>query len=347
MAHRGRTIFLIILGLLGVWFIFVERAILTPFIVAGIFAYLLNPLVTFFAKNLKIPRVLSILFIYGFLITVVLVGSILLSSRIIAESTELRIFAMKSLQNSQLQIRALPDWLRPTAYDVVINLKRSRFLGLVGGQSLFPLFSQAISRVISFFIFLFSAFYFLKDGEKFFQKILAITPGKYKIEVEILFRKINAILSSYLRGQIFLVFLMSLATYIALFILGIRFAFLIAIFSGFAEIVPVVGPIVASAVAISVVLLTGTIHFGLSPIQGAVILAIIYFVLRHMEDYFVIPYVMGRITKLPSFVIFFAVVAGGHLAGLLGLILAVPVAAVLRLLVEFSFDQIYEKGSRK
>lgn len=344
---RGRTLFLILLGLLGVWFVFVERAILTPFVLAGIFAYLLNPIVTLFTKRFKMPRVVAILFIYGVLTGVVFLGSIFLYSQISTESSELRNFVAKSLQDTEVQIKNFPDWLKPTASDLLINLKRSRFLGFLSGQSFFPLFSQVISRVVSFLIFVFSTFYFLKDGEKFFQKILALTPAKYKIDVEILFRKINTILSGYLRGQIFLVFLMSLVTYIALFILGIRFAFLIAIFSGFAEIVPVVGPIVAAAVAIVVVLLTGTIHFGLSPIQGAIVLAIIYFVLRHLEDYFVIPYVMGRITKLPSFVIFFSVIAGGHIAGVLGLILAVPVAAVIRLLLEFSFNQMNEKGSRK
>ncbi|HYK08625.1 MAG TPA: AI-2E family transporter [Candidatus Eisenbacteria bacterium] len=344
---KGRTIFFIVLGILTVWFVFVERAILTPFVLAGIFAYLLNPIISLVTKRFKIPRVVAILLIYGILTTLVVVGSIFLSSQIGTESSELRNFVTKSLQSTEVQIKNLPDWSRPTAYDLLFNLKRSRFLGFLSGQSFFPLFNQVISRIVSFLIFLVSAFYFLKDGEKFFQKVIAFTSSKYKLDIEILFRKINAILSGYLRGQIFLVLLMSLATYIALFILGIRFAFLIAIFSGFAEIVPVVGPIIAAGVAISVVLLTGTIHFGLSPVQGAIALAIIYFILRHLEDYFVIPYVMGRITKLPSFIIFFAVIAGGHLAGILGLILAVPVAAVIRLLLEFSFNQINEKGSRK
>lgn len=347
MNLTGKKTFFIVLGLLSLWFIYAERAILTPFIVAAIFAYLFNPIVNFFVRKLKVPRAIAILFIYVFLTSVFLIGSIALSSRIITESSELRNFTAKSLQNATVQIKNFPDWLRPTAYDLLINLKRSKFLGFFSGQSLFPLFSQAISRIISFLIFLFSAFYLLKDGENFFQRMLAITPIKYKMEVEILFRKINAILSGYLRGQIFLVFLMAIVTYLALFIFGVRFAFLIGLFSGFAEIVPVVGPIVAASVAILVVLLTGTVNFGLSPVQGAIAIAVLYFVLRHLEDYFVIPYVMGRITKLPSFIIFFAVVAGGHLAGILGLILAVPVAAVLRLLLEFSFSRFSEKGSRK
>lgn len=347
MNFKPRTLFLFALVLVGVWFIYVERAILTPFILAGIFAYLFNPIVNFFTHKLKFPRILSILLIYGTITTILIFGGIILSSRVITESTELKTFINKSVLISQSQIKTLPDWIRPSANDLIMNLKHSRVVNVLSGQSLFELFPQAISRVISFLIFLFAAFYFLKEGEKSFEKLIAMTPSKYKIDVEILFRKINAVLGGYLRGQIFLVFLMSIVTYVALFILGVRFAFLIALFSGIAEIVPVVGPIVAGSVAVLVILFTGHVNFGLSPMQGALAVGVIYFIFRQLEDYFVIPYVMSKITKLPSFIIFFAVVAGGHIAGLLGLILAVPSAAVLRLLLQFSFEKLHENGPRE
>lgn len=347
MGLNARTLLFSFLIILGLWFIYAERAILTPFIIAAIFAYLFNPVVNLFTHKLRVPRVISILLIYCFLLTILILGGITLSSLLVRDSSELHTFTIRALNNIQNQIRDLPTWLQPTAYDLLKNLKHSRFLGFVGGQSFFPVFSQAISRIISFFIFLFSAFYFLKDGEKFFQKIVNVTPNKYKNEVENLLKKMNAILSGYLRGQIFLVFLMSLVTYIALLILGVRFAFLLGVFSGFAEIVPVVGPIVAATVAILTVITTGTVHFGLSPLQGSIIIAVIYFVLRHMEDYFVMPYVYGKITQLPSFLIFFAVVAGGHIGGVLGLILAVPVAAILQLLLQFFLTKVNGNSSRK
>lgn len=347
MTISGKTAFFAILTVLTVWLIFAERTILTPFIVAGIFAYLFNPVVNFFTRKFRLPRVVSIFTIYAVIISVLTIGGIMLSSRIILESAELRTFVNKSLSESQSQIQTLPDWLRPTVKDLFMNLRKTRALNVLSGQSLFQLFPQAISRVISFLIFLVSTFFFLKEGESFFRKVASYAPVKHKIDGELLLRKINTVLSSYLRGQIFLVFLMSLITYIFLLILGIRFSFLIAIFSGFAEIVPVVGPLTAGGVAILVALLTGTVNFGLSPLQAALIIAAGYFILRQMEDYLVIPYVMGKITKLPSFVIFFSVIAGGHIAGVLGLILAVPAAAVVRLLLQFSFNKFNENGSGK
>lgn len=347
MLNNQKSVFFLVLGILVLWFVYIERAIFTPFIIAAVFAYFFNPVVTYVTKKVKIPRSLAIVCIYAVITTILVIGSIVFSSRVITESSELRGFIRMSLIQAQLQLRNLPDWLQPTVKDLLIALQKSQALGILSGQSLFPLFSQALTRVISFFIFLFSAFYLLKDGGRSIEKLLARAPSQYKVDIEILFRKINAILGGYLRGQIFLVFLMSALTYLALFILGIRFAFLLGLFSGFAEIIPVIGPITAGSVAVAVALLTSTANFGLSPLSTGIIIAIVYFVLRQLEDYFVIPYVYGKITKLPPFVIFFAVIAGGHLAGTLGLIIAVPVAAILRLLFEFSFEHFVGKGSRK
>jgi len=214
----------------------------------------------------------------------------------------------------------------------------------VGSVSLLPFFPKAISRIVSFLIFVFSGYYFLKEGGSMIEKGLTYVPSEYKVDIEILLRKINSVLGGYLRGQLFLVFLMSGVTFVALSVLGVRFALLIAIFSGFAEIVPVVGPIIAGALATLVVFLTGTVNFGLSPVAGAIAVVTIYFILRHAEDYFVIPHVMGKITKLPPFVIFLSVIAGGHLWGIMGLILAVPIAAIIRIILEFFLDQRAENG---
>lgn len=344
MEIKGKTIFFVILGFLGVWFLYDQRAIFTPFIVGGVFAYLLNPIVNFCVKKLKIHRTVAILCIYLLLIALVVLGGIILSSRIIEETADLRVFLNHFLSTSQGQVKTLPDWLQPTARDFLMTIKRSRFLALISGQSMFPLFSQAISRVISFFIFLFSTFYFLKDGEKLSQYVVSFIPSSHKKNIDELVQKVHEILGGYLRGQMLLVVLMTIATYIPLSLLGIRFAFLIALFSGFAETVPVVGPIVAGSVAVLVALITGVAHFGLSPVQTGVAIAAIYFVLRQLEDYFVMPYVYSRVTQLPAFIIFFAVVAGGHIAGILGLILAVPVAAIIRLFMTYFLQKYSQKA---
>ncbi len=340
MSVSPKVIFFTVVTFLLVWFFYVERAILSPFILAGVFAYLFNPIITFISRKTKIPRFASILIIYSIFIGLFVFGMLQVSLQVFKESSELRVYASHVLQNAKTQLSGLPDWARPTAYQLLTEFQRSRFLNFFTAPSLFPFVSQAISRIISFFIFLFSGYYFLKDGGKIFRQLVEIVPSKHRKDFEVLLENTNLVLSRYLRGQIFLIALMSITTYIALAIIGVKFSVSIAVFSGFAEIIPVVGPIIAGAVAVSVALLTGGAHFGLSPLNASLIVVAVYFVLRQLEDYFVIPHVMGSITKLPPFIIFFAVVAGGHVAGILGLILAVPIVAMLRLLLEFFLKQV-------
>jgi len=344
MTIRLRTVLISIVVILLIIFLFAERALLTPIILGAIFAYLFNPTVNFFSEKVKLPRGLSVVIIYVLIVSVVVAAATILTRQFLAESDDIRSYITAFAINAQKEVHNLPDFIRPTASDFIIAITKSR---AVNSVSLLPFFPKAISRIVSFLIFVFSGYYFLKEGGSMFEKGLTYVPANYKVDVEILLRRINSVLGGYLRGQIFLVFLMSLATFIALSILGVRFALLIAIFSGFAEIIPVVGPITAGMLATFVVLITGTVNFGLSAIAGASVVVLIYFILRHAEDYFVIPQVMGKITKLPPFVIFLAVIAGGHLWGIMGLILAVPIAAIIRILLEFFLDHTVAEEEEK
>lgn len=341
MTIRLRTVFFIVLGFLGLWFLYVERTILSPFILGAIFAYIFNPLVQTLSLKTKLSKERSATIIYLLLMTVVVILGIIATRRVVAEFAEIRSFVTHLLVTARAQLNTLPDWVKPTVYDFLFSIEKSK---VVGSASLLPFFPQAISRIVSFIIFLVSGYYFLKEGGNFIEKLVDLTPKAYKNDVTDLLHDINAVLGGYLRGQIFLIFLMSLATFILLSIFGVRFSLFLGVFSGFAEIVPYVGPIAAATIAVIVVLVTGSINFGLNTINGALLVVVIYTVLRHIEDYFVVPHVMGKITKLPPFIIFFAVIAGGHLAGVLGLILAVPVAAIVKILLEYSLNVLNNRS---
>jgi len=342
MTVRLRTLFFIGLTLLAIWFLYVERAILTPFVLAAIFAYVFNPLVNFFTHKVKLPRTISILIIYLFLVAIIVFLGLIFVRRIIEESSELRLYITTLVKGARVQINTLPDYIRPTAYDALVSLEKSK---IFSPAYLFTLFPQAISRIVSFFIFLVAGFYFLKEGDTIFDKILNFVPNDFRVDVEILFRRVNKVFGSYLRGQILLVVLVSLVLFIALSILGVKFALVLAVFSGFAEIIPIIGPVVAGAVATLVTLISGVSNFSILPFQAGIIVVIIYFVVRELEDYFVIPKVMSKIADLHPLIILFAVIAGGHLLGVLGLIMAVPIAAVIKILLTFSLDKINQNNS--
>ena len=340
MTIRLRTAFFIGLGIIILWFFYIERAILTPFILGAIFAYVFNPVINFITHRIKLPRTLSVIIIYLIIVGAIVFLGTIAARQILAESTDLRRFSENFTKATKDQVHALPDWLRPEADSILISIEKSRF---VSSSSLFTIFPRALSGFFGFLVFLFSGFYFLKDGKKIFEKLVVYVPREYKVDIEILFRKINSVFGDYLRGQIFMIFFVATVLFIALTILGIRFAAILAVFSGFAEIVPIIGPVVAGAVAAITVLINGQVNFGLTPFSGAITVAIVYTVVRQFQDYFVVPHVMGKIAKLHPVLILFSALAGEHIAGILGLVLAVPVAATIRIMLEFFLDQINER----
>ncbi len=337
MTLRLKNVFLIVIGVVLCWFLYIERAILTPFILAAIFAYIFNPVVNFFSNKLKFPRTLSVIGIYIFLISLIIFSGVIFWQRAVNESFELKNEAYNITKTARHQINNMPNWLKPTVSDTLDTIEKSSNISY---PSIFSFFPQVFSRVLGFIIFLFSAFYFLKEGRGMIDRLLNNAPHSYRIELDILIRKINSVLVGYLRGQIFLVFFVSLILFVLLTILGVKFSLILAVFSGFAEIVPIIGPIVAAALAATVSYLAGASNFGLNPFQIVIAVVIIYFVVRQFQDYFINPIIMGKITKLHPLIILFAVIAGEHSGGILGLILAVPIAGILRIIFEYSLEKI-------
>lgn len=340
MSINFRTAFFIVIGFILLLFLYIEREILSPFVLAAVFAYLFNPVVNFFSHKIRLPRTISIIIIYILILGTLVFLSIILTRRIISESEQLINLLNTTLAATKDKIDTLPDIIKPMVVELFASYEKLQF---ISSQSVFSLFPEAFSRIISFIIFLFSGFYFLKEGKDIIEKMLANLPKKYEKELKILFQRISTVLRQYLRGQLLLVFLVSLTLFIGLSILGVRFALLVAIFSGFAEIVPFIGPFVATLTVVLVVLITGENNFLLSPTTLALIVTGFYFVVRQVEDYFVSPLIMGKITKLHPLVILFAVLSGQHLFGILGLILAVPIAAILKILLEFSLEKMDEQ----
>jgi predicted PurR-regulated permease PerM len=240
---------------------------------------------------------------------------------------------------TRTQIAELPRWLQPSVKEALVSLEQSKYFS---AKSLIALFPQAVTKAFSVLIFLFSAFYFLKDGNKFISLLLRFVSLKKRSDISSLLTEIADVFGKYLRGQIFLVFLVALTLFIGLSFLGVRYSLLIAIFSGFAELIPIIGPLAAWGIAGIVGLLYGSKAFT-DPTQLLLFVSILYLVLRQIQDYVINPYVLGRLTKLHPLVVLFAVVLGGHFYGVLGLVMAVPFAAMIKIVLEHFFFERSQK----
>lgn len=334
---RIRTMVLIILSVLILVFLYLERAILTPFILAAIFAYILNPIISTLSEKTKVDRTYFIILLYILFFTLLGWGGTYLAGQIFLEAQMLSNETSVFLSNIEEQIGVLPPFVQGAVHDAILSIREAL---TIEPALILPIFSGAFSRVLSFITFLFASFYFLKDGKTFIENIVLFFPKNHKIEVEILLRKMNAVLGDYLRGQLLVVLIMSVLGIILFTALGVRFSLLLGIGIGLAEVVPMIGPIVAGTTAAIVATFDGVSQFNLLPLYDGLLVVTAYIILNQLENYFIVPQIMGRVTKLHPLLIFFSVLAGGHLFGILGFILAVPVAASLRILFEYLLDKL-------
>ena len=186
--------------------------------------------------------------------------------------------------------------------------------------------------LLEFLVFLIGLFFFLRDFPRLLGWLRQRIPPPSRHELVPLGAQVSLLLGRYVRGQLVLVAIMSIATIIGLSVFGVPFSLLLGIMTGVLEVIPIIGPITAGAIA-CLVALGNPNPFGWSQLLYVAAIAIMYTVLRHAEDYFVIPLVIGRIVRLHPALVIFALLSGGAVFGLLGVILAVPVAATLRLVL--------------
>jgi predicted PurR-regulated permease PerM len=321
--------------------------ILAPFIAAVITAYLFNPLITFLNRRTGFSRAIWIGLLYvaiGGLIYGLLsfLGPILtrqyldLRDRLIPDIiAELqRLASSETIELMGIAINV--SELEAPVLDFLNEISRSL------PERLPHLVFTALESVVLFVTYLIVAFYLLLQTEQIVEKFYGLVPAPYRDEIRGLGRRIDEILGGYIRGTLLLIPIMSVLTYIALTILGVRYALVIAIATGFLEIIPLIGPWSAAGIAMSVALFQATAPFGWPNWVLALVVGAIYFILRMFEDNFIIPFVVGHAVHLHPVLVLFAILAGGAIGGPFGLLISIPVAAVTRLLLRYIYRKLVD-----
>jgi predicted PurR-regulated permease PerM len=198
---------------------------------------------------------------------------------------------------------------------------------------------STIERLVQFLLFLIVTFYLLLDAPKIGANITRLVPARHRPEVLDVARQVDHVLSQYLRAQLLLIAIMSTASLVVLSVMGVRFALVLAPIVGVLEIFPIIGPFAAITLVTLIALLSPP-NYGLSHTGSALIVALVFFILRQLEDYAVIPNVVGHAVRLHPALILFAVAAGATFGGALGLFLAVPVMGALKVLGGYLYQKL-------
>ncbi len=310
-------------------FLYLIKAILLPFLLAAIIAYLCTPLLDWLAKRTRWPRLLFAVVLFLLIVGIAGAGMTFATQHVVAET---RSFAADLPGTLEMLLRQTigdePVRLFGqsfTAHDIAQSVvDRARdLIGRTGGIAM--LTGYGFATVMGAFLTLVLLFYFLASGHQVARGLFWIVPPHRRALVARIWARLDPVLMRYFLGVFAVVIYATIAAYVGLgVILGIRHAVLLALLTGILETVPVIGPTSAAIIAGLVALRSAT---GMASIFAYAAYAT---VLRLSIDQIVGPIVLGRAARVHPALIIFCFLAGGIVLGIPGVILAVPLALVVR-----------------
>ncbi len=328
-GRTTRVLFTVFVFAVGFGFLYVARRTLIAFLFAVFFAYLVDPAVSRVEKWTK-GRPSAIAVIYFLIVLLLLTFFFFVGPKIGHETqklTESLPALLERVTSGQIaeQIGAEHGLSVATRRQLseFLTSHRSDLLQLAqrAGLRVAELAQQSWLLIVVPIL----AGFFLKDGRVFSQVALSFAHTKPQREfLQGVISDMNQMLADFIRAQLTLAALswIAYASFLGL-IMHVPFALMLGTAGGLLEFIPVVGPLVAAFLILGVALLTGYPHWA--------ILLIFLIVWRIVQDYFVSPRVMGKNMELHPLAAIFGVLAGGEIAGVLGVYLSIPVMASLRI----------------
>jgi predicted PurR-regulated permease PerM len=322
--ERAPFVWLIVAVVLVLW---LARDVLAPFIVAAVLAYAFSPLVGRASERTGWPRAVVVAIAYVFVVALLVVAALLLAGRIANELTLLAASGPDSLATLLRELVGRDTIDIGGQHIAVADVAReiqSRVASFVTSPGDAVHVAGTVGSVLlETILALIVTFYFLVDGPTLWRKTTETLPFRQRDRTLALLGRIHLVLGRWLRGQLVLIALVATVIYIALGpILHLPYALGIAILSGFLEIIPLIGPLIATTIAA----IDAFAHAGAGV---ALIVIVIYFIVRQVEDNLVMPQVIGRVVHLHPVITIFAVLVGLQVYGILGGLLGVPVAAAV------------------
>ncbi|MGH9184451.1 MAG: AI-2E family transporter [Acidimicrobiales bacterium] len=330
-ALVGLVAVVVLIGYVG-WYI---RVVFPPLLLAGAIVFILNPVVTWIQRR-HIPRALGTAFAYLGCIGLVTLSGVLVAplfSTQVDELTERWPELEADLQDwvDDLARRSeQSDWpFRIPTWDAIQNelgdnvasenlgeqIDRAREIGVA-------VFHVVIVIILAPII----AFYFLVDLPHLRRVAESLVPEQSKAEVFVVARRLNRAIGGFFRGQLAVAFIVGTMVSIALLVLGLPLWLLVGMVAGLFNMIPLIGPWVGAIPGILIALAT-------RDVGTAVWVAVIMASVQQIDNHFITPNVMQRAVKLHPAAVMLALLAGGTIGGFFGLLLAVPVAAVAKILL--------------
>ena len=368
-SEPARYIMGVVLLLAALFVVYIGRAAIPLVISAALLALLVDPIIRFLAGRLRMNKSLAIVITYLFVMALLLVVPLLLIQPIVeAANFALQIDPNLLIQRLSQVVQSfstglqahqwLASLLNPALDSLLTALNYSASaakpavpamqmsvadlssrlgsaLGAVAGF-LGPTFSGLASVL---FTLLMALQMTLTSGE-FKNWFSDLIPQGHKPELSLLFGNIHKTWTGFLRGQIHLMLIIGLVTWVGGFILGLPQAFFLGVIAGFMELIPNVGPLLAAVPAVLIALLFGSTHLAFSHLSFALVIIGFYTLVQMLENQFLVPKIMGDAVDLPPLIVLIGVIAGAEAFGIMGALLATPMIATGKLVFRYIYGKI-------
>ncbi|MFA5099052.1 MAG: AI-2E family transporter [Candidatus Paceibacterota bacterium] len=298
--------------------LFLAREALIVLFVAIIISSALDGIVSWLQRK-RIPRILGTIFIF---LTVLVAFSLLLYAIVPTIIFELQNF-LKNVSRIELPVIGQFDVSQLVNLDKYINSLGSLVSVIFNGSGSFMGFATAAFGNLAMVIMVFVISFYLTINQYGVENFLrAVLPVVNEEQVVKIYLRVRKKLGFWFQGQIVIMLLVGAMTFFGLWTLGVKYALLIAIFTGLLEILPVVGPLLAGVIAFATILPQSWVL--------ALYSIIVFVVVQQIENHILVPLVMKKAVGISPVVVILSLLAGAQIAGFIGAILAVPVAVVFQ-----------------
>lgn len=318
-----------------------------PFLVAGFLFYLLNPVVNFLTKfsykKFKISRNLAIGMVFIVLLAILVLAISVLVPHLVTQVQELVKGIpsyVKEVQSfiTDLSKQKQPTWLEQLDLQSYTKQIENNLLRVVKNfmfsltSSVGSVISTLTSVTVTIITAPFILFYMLKDGDKLIPAIKSWFPTKNTTQMEKLLRQMSHTISRYIAGQAFECLFVGTFSAIGYSLVGVPYALLIGVFAGFTNMIPYLGPYIGLIPALF-------LAFSMS-IKSVILVCIVCLVVQQIDGNLIYPNVIGKSLDIHPLTIIIILLVAGNLAGLLGMILGVPLYALAKVIIRFILDVI-------
>jgi predicted PurR-regulated permease PerM len=301
---------------------------LIPFFISIFITYLLHPLIEKIHYH-GLPRPVAILLIYILFFGGIGFGiyrgipTVIGQLRDLAESSpELLDSYRLWLAEIQKSTSNLPNGLHERIEEAFTSAEESLDFFVVKVISILKLF---LNSIILLAVIPFIVFYMLKDYDQMKKALWYITPRKWRQATHLFFRDVDESLGNYIRGQLLVCLIIGIIATISLWLSGMEYPLLLGIIIGTTNIIPYFGPLIG---AIPAAIIAATIS-----VRMMVVVLIIIFTLQFIEGNLLSPIIVGKSLHMHPLMIMAALLLGGEIGGVIGLIIAVPVLAIIKVFI--------------